>query len=289
MWIEYAGEIDAGKLKRAPPSDPDALPDLAEVPEGIPYLGETPRTPGAGAAEDLAQEQQAKELADGESPRTRAALRFAVATAGAVVIVLLVASFLRRSSTPEDEEEKPIEDAAAEAAAVAAGALSGLDETVPSGRVVAEYIRLQQALERTRSHRLPHQTPLEHARAVAGRREVDEAFFDLHRVLYRLLYGGEPIDWRHADAVVKSCKLRRALGSRRSARSRRRSIPDRIGAAAAIRPGRDAGGCEWRRRSRPCHRRRLRVGHAGRSAAEEVAEEKHPSNRPWHLRSRCCG
>ena len=73
----------------------------------------------------------------------------------------------------------------------------------PRDRVIGEYIRLQQALERTRSHRRPHQTPLEHAQR-GGFRTMREGALDLvrrgvtdfgeaERVLHPLIDDGRPV------------------------------------------------------------------------------------------------
>ncbi|MBI4600637.1 MAG: DUF4129 domain-containing protein, partial [Planctomycetes bacterium] len=144
----------------------------------------------------------------------RAALRLGLAGAALCLLVLVAGVVLRpgrRRRGAGDEDGVPAEDLEADRLEAA---LLAVDESTPRGRVVAEYLRLQRALERTRSHRRPHQTPLEHARAVTRRRaEALEPFQGLHRVLYRLVYGGEPVDGEQAEAAARSCRrLRRLLG-----------------------------------------------------------------------------
>jgi transglutaminase-like putative cysteine protease len=144
-----------------------------------------------------------------------AGLRAALVLAGGVVLSLVVFTFLRPRRKEEDEEadEEDGTDWIEEGGAAAAEPIF-LDDADPRDRVLADYLRLQASLERTRSHRRPHQTPVEHGQLMArGRRALEAAFRDLHAILYRLIYGGEAIDERQAAAARKSCRrIRRYLG-----------------------------------------------------------------------------
>jgi len=75
----------------------------------------------------------------------------------------------------------------------------------PSEQVVWEYQQLQADLSRTRNHRRPHQTPLEHGRRYAGWSEdLDRSFGVLHRLLYLVLYGQRAPSKDQVDDVRQS-------------------------------------------------------------------------------------
>lgn len=78
---------------------------------------------------------------------------------------------------------EPPDDATSELAPV-------FDQTSPRDRLLAAYHQLQASLKATRNHRRPHQTPLEHAYWLGEKpAQTDESFQQVHRVLYRVLYG----------------------------------------------------------------------------------------------------
>ena len=79
--------------------------------------------------------------------------------------------------------------------------------------VLAEYHRMQVDLARTRSHRQPHQTPVEHGRRYRGQsEELDGAFGLLHRILYLVLYGRRKPSGGDVVDVQKQCRtIRRHL------------------------------------------------------------------------------
>ena len=143
-----------------------------------------------------------------------APLRLALAAAGGIVALLVFRAFLRPGREKEEEDASESFDAALEPFEPIAALSAGLDESEPRDRVLAEYLRLQEALARTRKHRRPAETPLEHARAAGrGERRARQPFVDLYRILYRLVYGSEPIDESDASSARESCrKLKRLLG-----------------------------------------------------------------------------
>jgi hypothetical protein len=148
----------------------------------------------------------------------RPALRVGLTTAGVIVLALLVLSFLKPARAEEEEEDdEDSEGTVADELAweqLLPGSTDGLDPSKPRDRVLIEYVRLQEALERTRSHRLPHQTPLEHGHRISGsNRDLERTFLKLHRVLYRALYRGGRISPGDIVDVTESCEtIRRRLG-----------------------------------------------------------------------------
>ena len=143
-----------------------------------------------------------------------APLRIALAAAGGILALLVIRAFLRPEGEKGEEEDAEALDDALETAEPLSGLPSNLDESVPRDRVLAEYLRLQEALSRTRKHRRPAQTPLEHARAAGkGETRSRKPFIELYRILYRLVYGSEAIEDSDASSARESCrKLKRLLG-----------------------------------------------------------------------------
>jgi hypothetical protein len=129
---------------------------------------------------------------------------------------MLFLSFLPRRVRKEDAEDKEEDGAESSRNASSAATLemAGIAPRTARDRILAEYQGLQTTLRRTRSHRRNHQTPLEHARLVARKSaEAQAAFTEIHRVLYRLVYGGEPVTDEQAQLVASSCRrVRKALG-----------------------------------------------------------------------------
>lgn len=214
-WIEYAAEWDQGVAEMRGPSPSTAGRSTAAV-SPLP-AGDTHR-PGRGrvaverpSGGPATRQQSRSDEMTGPGKLLRAALTLFLA----VLIPLLVLAYLRPRPDPK-AEHGPEEGAQASAGDPVwdPAQIVQLNEEDPRDRVLAEYYRLQDALARTRCHRRPHETPLEHARAMTGGREdVEKAFLDLHRILYRLLYGGESIDARQADLAARSCrKLKGILG-----------------------------------------------------------------------------
>jgi hypothetical protein len=80
--------------------------------------------------------------------------------------------------------------------------------------VLLEYHRLQHELVRTRNHRRPHQTPIEHGLRFAGRdARLDAAFLELHRLVYGALYGERESSEAETLAARRSSRrIRRELG-----------------------------------------------------------------------------
>jgi len=143
-----------------------------------------------------------------------APLRLALAAAGGIVALLVFRAFLRPGRDKDEEDASETLDDALEPIEPIAAISAGLDESDPRDRVLAEYLRLQEALARTRKHRRPAETPLEHARAAGrGERRARKPFVDLYRILYRLVYGSDTIDENDASSARESCrKLKRLLG-----------------------------------------------------------------------------
>ncbi|HVR74010.1 MAG TPA: transglutaminase domain-containing protein [Planctomycetota bacterium] len=214
-WIEYAAEWDQSGAGTRGPGPSTAGRSTAAV-SSIPS-GDTHR-PGRGrvAVERTAGGREARQRSRSEEiTRPGKLLRAVLTVFLAVLIPLLVLAYLRPRPDPA-AKVGPEEGAQAPAGNTTTDSAPQiqLDEQDPRDRVLAEYFRLQDALARTRRHRRPHETPLEHARAMTGGREdVEKAFLDLHRILYRLIYGGESIDGRQADLAARSCrKLKSILG-----------------------------------------------------------------------------
>ena len=140
-------------------------------------------------------------------------LRILLVTFGALVFFFLVLAFLRPRPRPggkQGESELEPEEESGELEPLTA--YLDLDMGSPRDRVIAEYVRLQESLKLTRSQRRPHQTPLEHARAVTrGRQELEEAFLQLHRVLYRAIYANDPVEDHHLATFLRSCRRVRKI------------------------------------------------------------------------------
>ena len=143
-----------------------------------------------------------------------APLRMVLAAAGGIVALLVFRAFLRPGREKDEEEAPDDGDEALETIEPIAAISADLDESEPRDRVLAEYLRLQEALARTRKHRRPAETPLEHARAAGrGERRARKPFLELYRILYRLVYGSDAIDENDASSARESCrKLKRLLG-----------------------------------------------------------------------------
>ncbi len=210
-WIEYAGEIDGSQRRGAAGEDADVVDGGIgdEIDPGAPKGSPSELEDNDGADDTESQAGPAWDLA-----RLRTAFRAAIVAVGLGIVGLLVATFIRRKSAAEDDDAADAdsgEEAKAPAEAVWLGALG---ETEPAERLIAEYCRLQLALERTRAHRRAHQTPIEHGKAVTrGRNDVEAAFEELHEVLYALLYGQEDVDAKRIEVGIQSArKLRRLLG-----------------------------------------------------------------------------
>lgn len=209
LWIEYGGAFVDGE---AVTSGAATHTDLTLVPR---FEADEDSPSGAGAAPRRSGDKGREKgrLALGGTARTT--LRIAIVLLGGLVLALLVRSFLRPAETEtgdgaEEEEGGPL------AAGADGGGSRGidLDDLDPRDRILREYLHLQDILERTRAHRLPHQTPLEHGQRVAGgRQEVIVAFRDLHRVLYAVVYGGGRADEEQAAVTARSCRtIARLLG-----------------------------------------------------------------------------
>ena len=207
-WIQYMGTFDSEEAR-----------ELALVSMQEPYAGDLSKLElgarvEAGAAPDDTAEPARGEKRSASMKKLALALRIALATVGLVIISLLIRAFLRPKADQDEEKEEGDEAETSTALDPLARILAALDERIPRDKVLSEYLRLQEALERTRNHRRPHQTPAEHARWVLRQRDdVEKPFRELHRVLYRLLYAGGPVEKRDVTQVVRSCRrLRRLLG-----------------------------------------------------------------------------
>lgn len=208
-WIQFGGYfLDDADLKAGdgfglsgPTPDISEGLDGAEALDGIAVEGRERRRGPLGAVS--------------RSGALRSALRGALAALGVVVLILVVRAFLRPRRAKEDTEEDD-EEEESDVDLVSALLPEGveLDERIPRDHVLGEYLRLQAALRRTRTHRRAHQTPLEHARRVSrGDSRLEEAFRALHRILYRIVYGRRPVDEKHAATAERSCRrIRRILG-----------------------------------------------------------------------------
>jgi hypothetical protein len=173
-------------------------------------------------AQPITGEESSENLTEG--PRKSVAswqtfrplLRTTIAVLGLVVVVILVVSFLKpgRSPDEDDEDDEALEDDdTADASWDVIDPLGHLNPRDPRDRIFIEYARLQQLLERTRNHRLVHQTPLEHAHQVGRENpELRKEFTQLNRTLYRTLYGRRPVSTEESRAAVENCRrIRNAL------------------------------------------------------------------------------
>lgn len=151
----------------------------------------------------------------------RPALRVTLIVLGAVTLGFLLISFLRPGRRGEEDEEDELDEEGDEEFDLIrwlqsedAGARFPGNE--PRQRVLREYVRLQAALRKTRSHRRLHQTPLEHGYHFSGgNHQLQRSFTQMHRILYRTVYAREPVSDADADTVTRSCKaIRRALAAR---------------------------------------------------------------------------
>jgi hypothetical protein len=207
-WIRYRRRFDTGDERQLNPMpNRETFTDDVRLELGEP--AEVREAPGDAA-------KTAKEEASSSTTRTNLALaaRIALAAVALVVIGLVILALLRSEEEEDEETEEGNGEEPPPALDPLAQTLATLDEKLPRDRVLSEYLRLQGALERTRNHRRPHQTPAEHARWVLRQRDdVEKPFLALHRVLYRLLYAGGTVDKHDVTQVVKSCRrLRRLLG-----------------------------------------------------------------------------
>jgi transglutaminase-like putative cysteine protease len=203
-WIEYREAVGGEAIDLATGSSPAG--DGGETGESATRLPLKPRLmPRAPSPYNV--------LPRPEGPGTR--LRVAIILLGGAVLSLLVLMLLRPKRKVEDGEEgEAALDGIDEIGAVLPANGIFLDEADPRDRVLADYLRLQESLERTRSHRRPHQTPVEHGRLVARRRKgLEAAFRELHGILYRLVYGGGHIEEKHAERATWCCRrIKRYLG-----------------------------------------------------------------------------
>jgi hypothetical protein len=216
----------AGALPPAPPWTPGAEGGSWLESTEVLLSGPAPEAAGEDGAAFSADEggfreprerpPAARRSAPGAEERQaalRLLFRVVFVIAAAVVLAIVVRRLLR--PPPGEEEAEEAEDRAA-SQPPAAGELAflDLDETIPRDRVLAEYLRLQVSLERTRNHRLLHQTPEEHGCRVArGDRELNLLFGDLNGILYDLLYGAREVGEDEADLAAESCRrIRRLLG-----------------------------------------------------------------------------
>ena len=174
------------------------------------------RGPADGSSAPIAASESDDHRGRFSLEKWRPALRVGLATAGVFVLALLVLSFLKPRRDEEDEDEESDEETNADELAweLTPAVIEGLNPERPRDRVLLEYIRLQEDLERTRSHRLAHQTPLEHGQRVGrGHPELERTFLRLHRILYRALYRGSTVSPGDVADATESCrKIRRRLG-----------------------------------------------------------------------------
>jgi transglutaminase-like putative cysteine protease len=202
LWIEYSGVSPAENKAEAIAALRGQKSDVFEPSAAAQKAGSRPETA----------------MTPGQKGETREALgillRALLVTFGALVSVFLVLAFLRpRKPSEEKKGEAELGPEGESGDLEPLTAYLELEEGSPRDRIIAEYARLQESLKLTRSHRRLHQTPLEHARAVTrGREELEDAFLQLHRVLYRAVYANDPVDDHHLAAFVRSCRrVRRIL------------------------------------------------------------------------------
>ena len=142
-------------------------------------------------------------------------LRLALVFVAGLALLLAVMSFLRPrpKDADDDQEDGEGEEDSEHAAAPWPGATDGFVPSSPGETVLFEYHKLQLELVRTRSHRRPHQTPIEHGRKFAGRHSgLDLAFEKLHRLVYKTLYAGRTAAPDDIDEARRSCRrIRRHL------------------------------------------------------------------------------
>ncbi len=167
-------------------------------------------------------------VSTGESPRLRRVRHFTLPDtlrtyfrASLIVLAILLIGLVTlfhlrppKKKPGEDEEEEDEEEDLDRIGGLTTLEAEPIFTSDPRGRILTAYYQLQRILELTRSHRRPHQTPIEHARRVVrSRPELEKDFLQVHRVFYRMFYGEQEPTESDADAVERGCRrLRRALG-----------------------------------------------------------------------------
>jgi hypothetical protein len=216
-WLEFSEEPAQGKgVAEEDSARGGRRADLGGSLEtsSFRYGEAVPRTPEEATAREAAEGARR----DLSRARLRLVLRALLGLLGITVASFLVLTFLKPRSADEKEGEEEAnreeEEHAASIWGEHSGAWDGFDSGDPSDQVYREYLRLQQALERTRNHRRPQQTPMEHGRkASRGDPALEAAFLSLHRVLYRSVYGNVPATAADAEEVARQCRrIRRLLG-----------------------------------------------------------------------------
>jgi len=176
--------------------------------------GRGPREPASGepASGDAAgSADAASPTAPGESSRLlrTALVRTVLAVLGAAAALLAVIAYLRPRRKHDETETLDADGVGAPATLGDAADPPWLRAPVDEREAVLfEYQRLQADLARTRSHRLAHQTPVEHGQRFRGRdAELEGAFGLLHRILYAVLYGRRRARDADVDEARKQCRV----------------------------------------------------------------------------------
>jgi len=133
---------------------------------------------------------------------------------GSGAVLLAVVAYLRpRRREEKDNDEDEVAESVEPLGLTDDDPLSGWRPANDGEAVLCEYHRMQVDLSRTRSHRRPHQTPIEHGGRFRGRDEkLDGAFARLHRILYATLYGRRRASSDDARNTRRECRtIRRHL------------------------------------------------------------------------------
>lgn len=200
--------------------------DDSAAPEWISYetVRQIPPAPALAAAEIASEGAPGKPPANATvwplRPRSalpsalKTALRCSLLPLALAVLCVLIRALRKPASDGQSQQASDAEEAGGACGAEFEKRMRALARDLePRARIIAEYLALQRLLERTRKQRQPSETPLEHARRVAGRRrDLQRAFETLNQTLYDVVYGGAAPTERDALAVARSCrKIARVL------------------------------------------------------------------------------
>ncbi|MBI4586341.1 MAG: hypothetical protein HY717_20215 [Planctomycetes bacterium] len=209
-WFQF-GEGDGGEA----PGFQEATPRFSSLDRELESTGQGRASgPRKGRAAGMPGEGQEPERRPGR-PFDQVLKAF-LAAASILVALLLYRTFRRPAQPPPGSPEDVDPDGEGDAGdplepdLLAEGFSS--DPADLRHALIAGYHRLQRDLRRTRSHRLPHQTPLEHARQFSRDPEIYQAWLPVIRLLYRALYGIGEIARGDVETFEKNCnKIRRYL------------------------------------------------------------------------------
>ncbi len=141
-------------------------------------------------------------------------LRSSLVTLALVAGALVLLTFLRPKRKKKDDSDEETEEEEDQPFGLTEFEPTQLEPVTLREELLYEYDQLQAELAKTRSHRLAHQTPLEHGRRFRGQDDdLDRSFRKLHKAIYTALYGErEPEKAEILEAQQHCRRIRKSLG-----------------------------------------------------------------------------